>query len=328
MKEKECIEGEKMLTLNKKERKSIRSAYGKALVAVGKDNENVVVLDADLACSTQTQIFAKEFPERFFDCGISEQDMVTTAVGLSTIGKIPFLSTFAVFATGRVYDQIRNGACYANFNIKVVGTHGGITVCEDGATHQSLEDISLMRGLPNMQVLVPADCAEMLAAVKYAANHNGPVYLRVPRTNVPDIFEEGHNFNFLKAEVLKTGNDLTIITNGETTAEVIEAVELLTKNNIDAEIIHVPMVKPIDTATIIESAKKTNFVITVENHSVIGGLGSAVCELLSESYPTKVHRLGVNDVFGQSGDFDSLMKYYRLNSTELAEDITRLMETK
>ncbi len=317
-----------MLTLNKKERKSIRSAYGKALVAVGKDNENVVVLDADLACSTQTQIFAKEFPERFFDCGISEQDMVTTAVGLSTIGKIPFLSTFAVFATGRVYDQIRNGACYANFNIKVVGTHGGITVCEDGATHQSLEDISLMRGLPNMQVLVPADCAEMLAAVKYAANHNGPVYLRVPRTNVPDIFEEGHNSNFLKAEVLKTGNDLTIITNGETTAEVIEAVELLTKNNIDAEIIHVPMVKPIDTATIIESAKKTNFVITVENHSVIGGLGSAVCELLSESYPTKVHRLGVNDVFGQSGDFDSLMKYYRLNSTELAEDITRLMETK
>lgn len=317
-----------MITVNKKERKSIRSAFGKALVEVGRENENVVVLDSDLACSTQTQIFAKEFPERFFDCGIAEADMTTTAVGLAAVGKIPFFASFAVFATGRNYDQVRNGACYANFNVKVVGTHGGITVCEDGATHQSLEDVSLMRGLPNMQVLVPSDCAEMLAAVKYAAKHVGPVYIRVPRTNVPDIFEEGHNFDMTKAVVLKEGKDVTIVTNGETTAEVIEAAGILAEQGIDAEIVHMPMVKPMDKQTVIDSAKKTGFVITVENHSVIGGVGSAVCEVLAESNPVPVHRLGIQDTFGQSGDFDNLMKYYRLNSVELAEDIKAIMDKK
>lgn len=317
-----------MLTVNKKERKSIRSAFGKALVEVGKENENVVVLDSDLAGSTQTKLFANEFPDRWFDCGIAEADMTTTAIGLSTTGKIPFLASFAVFATGRNYDQIRNGACYAGFNIKVVGTHGGITVCEDGATHQSLEDVSLMRGLPGMQVLVPCDCQEMNAAVKYAAKHYGPVYIRVPRTNVPDVYEEDHVFDLTKADVIKEGKDVTIITNGETLAEVIEASETLTKNGIDAEIINLPMVKPIDVESIVKSAKKTNFVITVENHSVIGGVGSAVCEVLSEHHPVPVHRLGVQDTFGQSGDLENLMKFYRLNSTELAEDITKLMETK
>jgi len=317
-----------MLTVNKKERKSIRSAYGKALVEVGTEDKNVVVLDSDLAGSTQTKLFAAEFPERFFDCGIAEADMTTTAIGLSTTGKIPFLSSFAVFATGRNYDQVRNGACYAGFNIKVVGTHGGITVCEDGATHQSLEDVSLMRGLPGMQVLVPCDCAEMNAAVKYAAKHYGPVYIRVPRTNVPDVFEEGHEFNLTKAVVLKEGKDVTVITNGETTAEVVEASEILAKKGIDVEIIHMPMVKPIDSETIVKSAKKTCYVVTVENHSVIGGVGSAVCEVLCENYPVPVHRLGVQDTFGQTGDFDNLMKYYRLNSEELAEDITKLMERK
>lgn len=317
-----------MLTLNKKERKSIRAAYGKALAEVGRENKDVVVLDSDLAGSTQTIIFAKEFPDRWFDCGIAEADMTTTAVGLASVGKIPFLSSFAVFATGRNYDQIRNGACYAGFNIKVVGTHGGITVGEDGATHQSLEDVSLMRGIPGMQVLVPSDCAEMNAAVKYAAKHFGPVYIRVPRTNVPDVFEEGHQFDMTKAVVLKEGKDVTIVTNGETTAEVIEASDLLAKKGIDVEIVHMPMVKPMDKETVLASAKKTGFVITVENHSVIGGVGSAVCELLCETHPVPVHRLGVQDTFGQSGDFDNLMKHYRLNSTELAEDITKIMETK
>ena len=317
-----------MLTVNKNEKKDIRAAFGNALAEIGRENENVVVLDSDLSGSTQTKIFAKEFPDRFFNCGIAEADMTTTAIGLSTTGKIPFLSSFAVFATGRNYDQIRNGACYAGFNIKVVGTHGGITVCEDGATHQSLEDVSLMRGLPGMQVLVPCDCAEMNAAVKYAAKHYGPVYIRVPRTNVPDVFEEGHQFDLTKAVVLKEGKDVTVVTNGETTAEVIEASEILAKQGIDVEIIHLPMVKPIDAATIIKSAQKTNFVVTVENHSVIGGVGSAVCEVLSENYPVQVHRLGVQDTFGQTGDFDNLMKHYRLNSTELAEDITKLMERK
>ena len=317
-----------MLTLNKNERKSIRTAYGKALAEVGRENKNVVVLDSDLAGSTQTAIFAKEFPQRWFDCGIAEADMTTTAVGLASVGKIPFISSFAVFATGRNYDQIRNGACYAGFNIKVVGTHGGITVGEDGATHQALEDVSLMRGIPKMQVLVPSDCAEMNAAVKYAVKHFGPVYIRVPRTNVPDVFEENHQFDMTKAVVLKEGKDVTVITNGETTAEVIEASEILAKNGIDVEIVHMPMVKPMDRETVLASAKKTGFVITVENHSVIGGVGSAVCELLCETHPVPVQRLGIQDTFGQSGDFNSLMKYYRLNSKELAEDITKIMETK
>ena len=254
--------------------------------------------------------------------------MTTTAIGLSTTGKIPFIASFAVFATGRNYDQVRNGACYANFNLKVVGTHGGITVCEDGATHQSLEDVSLMRGLPNMQVLVPSDCAEMNAAVKYAAKHVGPVYIRVPRTNVPDVFEAGHEFDLTHAAILKEGKDVTIVTNGETTAEVIDAANILAEQGIDVEIVHLPMVKPIDKKAIVDSAKKTNYVITVENHSVIGGVGSAVCEVLAEEYPVKVHRLGIQDTFGQSGDFDNLMKHYRLNSVELAEDIKKLMEEK
>ena len=317
-----------MITVNKKERKSIRSAFGKALAEVGRENPNVVVLDSDLAGSTQTKVFATEFPDRWFDCGIAEADMTTTAIGLSTTGKIPFIASFAVFATGRNYDQVRNGACYANFNLKVVGTHGGITVCEDGDTHQSLEDVSLMRGLPNMQVLVPADCAEMNAAVKYAAKHVGPVYIRVPRTNVPDVFEEGHEFDLTHASVLKEGKDVTVVTNGETTAEVIEAAGILAEQGIDVEIVHLPMVKPIDKEAIVKSAKKTNYVVTVENHSVIGGVGSAVCEVLAEEYPVKVHRLGVQDTFGQSGDFDNLMKHYRLNSVELAEDIKKLMEEK
>lgn len=317
-----------MITLNKKETKSIRSAYGKALVEIGKENENVVVLDADVSCSTQSQIFAKEFPERFFQCGIAEQDMTTTAVGLSTVGKIPFLSCFAVFATGRAYDQIRNSICYPKFNVKVVGTHGGITVGEDGASHQALEDVSLMRGLPNMTVLVPSDCAEMNAAVKFAAEHEGPVYLRVPRTNVPDIFPEGHKFDMTKAVVLKEGKDVTVITNGETTAEVFEATEALEKAGISVEVVHLPMVKPLDANTILSSCKKTGFVITVENHSVIGGVGSAICELLSQEAPMPVHRIGTQDVFGQSGDYDNLMNYYGLTSEKLVESIKTIMDKK
>lgn len=317
-----------MMTINKKETKSIRSAYGKALAEAGREDENVVVLDADLACSTQTQIFAKEFPDRFFDVGIAEQDMVTTAVGLAAVGKIPFLSSFAVFATGRTYDQIRNSVCYPKFNVKVVGTHGGITVGEDGASHQSLEDVSLMRGLPNMTVIVPSDCNEMREVIKFAAKYDGPMYIRVPRTNVCDIFDENYKFDLHKAHVLREGKDVTIVTNGETTAEVIEAVDMLAKEGIDAQIIHLPVVKPLDNDTILEEVKKTNFVITVENHSIIGGVGSAICELLSEKYPVPVHRIGVNDVFGQSGDLDSLMDYYGLSSKKLAESIKALVKRK
>lgn len=314
------------MNINREEKKSIRSAFGKALAEAGRINSNVVVLDADLACSTQTQIFAKEFPERFFDCGIAEQDMVTTAVGLSTTGKIPFASSFAVFATGRAYDQVRNSICYPNFNVKIVGTHGGVTVGEDGASHEALEDISLMRGLPNMSVFVPADCNECAQIIKYASEHRGPMYIRVPRSNVCDVYDENYKFDFNKAQVLQDGTDVTIFTNGETVAEAIEAVNELTKDGYSIGIVSVPVVKPIDAETIINQAKKSKFVITIENHSVIGGLGSAVCEVLSESHPTIVHRIGVNDKFGQTGKAEELLDCYGLSANKLKEAIKHYID--
>lgn len=314
------------MNINREEKKSIRSAFGKALAEAGRINPNVVVLDADLACSTQTQIFAKEFPERFFDCGIAEQDMVTTAVGLSTTGRIPFASSFAVFATGRAYDQVRNSICYPNFNVKIVGTHGGVTVGEDGASHEALEDISLMRGLPNMSVFVPADCNECAQIIKYASEHKGPMYIRVPRSNVCDVYDENYKFDFNKAQVLQDGTDVTIFTNGETVAEAIEAVNELTKDGYSIGIVSVPVVKPIDAETIINQAKKSKFVITIENHSVIGGLGSAVCEVLSESHPTIVHRIGVNDKFGQTGKAEELLDCYGLSANKLKEAIKHYID--
>lgn len=308
------------MNIDKTKTKSIRAAYGKTLVELGKTNENIVVLDADLACSTQTIQFGKEFPERFFNMGIAEQDMIATAAGLASQGKIAFASTFAMFATGRTYDQIRNSVCYPKFNVKIVATHGGITVGEDGASHQALEDVSLMRGLPNMTVIIPADCKECEEAIKYAATHEGPMYIRIARTNVPDVFDENYKFD-LKAKVLKEGKDVTIVTNGETLAEVIECANILGKSGIDAQIISMPVVKPLDNDTILEEAKKTNFVVTVENHSIIGGLGSAICELLSEKMPTPVYRIGINDEFGQSGEQRKLMDFYGLTGEKLAEKI-------
>lgn len=314
------------MLINRKEKKSIRSAFGNALVEVGKTNSDVVVLDADLACSTQTKIFQKEFPERFFDVGIAEQDMVASAAGLAAVGKIPFVASFAVFVTGRTYDQIRNSVCYPKFNVKIVGTHGGITVGEDGASHEALEDISLMRGLPNMSVIVPADCRECNQVIKYAANNFGPMYIRIPRSNVCDIFDENYEFDFHKARLLQDGSDVTVITNGETLAEVIEAANLLQEQGYSVQIIHVPVVKPLDGDTILEQVKKTKFVITVENHSIIGGLGSAVCELLAENYPIPVHRIGVNDCFGQSGKSELLLDYYGLSADKLAVSIKQQIE--
>ena len=309
------------MILNKKETKSIRSAFGKTLEALGQVNKNIVVMDADLACSTQTQFFAKSFPDRFFDSGIAEQDMIATAAGLASQGKIPFVASFAMFATGRTYDQIRNSVCYPKFNVKIVGTHGGVTVGEDGASHQALEDISLMRGLPNMSVLIPADCRECEQIINYAAEHYGPMYIRIPRTNVCDVFDDSYKFYFKRARVIEEGNDLTVITNGETLAEALEAAETLKGQGYSIEVIHVPVVKPLDEATIIASAQKTGFVITVENHSVIGGLGSAVCELLSEKAPVRVKRIGVNDKFGQSGKWNFLLDYYGLSADKLAKSI-------
>lgn len=314
------------MLLNFNERKSIRNAFGKALVEAGRVNPNIVVMDADLACSTQTAMFGKEFPDRFFDMGIAEQDMAATAAGLASVGKIPFIASFAMFATGRPYDQIRNSICYPEFNVKIIGTHGGVTVGEDGASHQALEDISLMRGIPNMTVIVPADCKECEEVIKFAAENYGPMYIRIPRTNVCDIFSDEDEFDFCKAKVIQEGSDVTVITNGETLAEVIQAAQLLEKEGYSIQIIHAPVVKPLDDATIIENAKKTKFVITVENHSIIGGLGSAVCELLSYYYPMPVIRFGVNDTFGQSGKWDELLDYYGLNADKLAKNIKKQID--
>jgi len=316
------------MIINREKAKSIRSAYGKTLVELGKENKDVVVLDADLACSTQTAMFGKEFPDRFFNMGIAEQDMITTAAGLASQGKIPFASTFAMFATGRTYDQIRNSVCYPQFNVKIVATHGGITVGEDGASHQALEDVALMRNIPHMSVIVPADCKECEEVIKYAAKHKGPMYIRIARTNVPDIFDENYKFEFSKAKIMREGKDVTIVTNGETLAEVIECADILEKAGINAQVINMPVVKPLDNGTILEGAKKTGFVVTVENHSVIGGLGSAICEVLSENLPTPVYRIGINDEFGQSGEQRELMNFYGLTSEKLAEKIQKRLRER
>lgn len=314
-----------MLTIDYETKKSIREAFGKKLVELGKKNPNIVVLDADVACSTQTKMFAKEFPDRFFDTGIAEQNMIATAAGLSLTGKIPFAATFAVFATGRTYDQIRTSICYQHANVKIIGTHGGITVGEDGATHQALEDISLMRGLPCMTVIVPGDCNECEQALEFAAEHNGPVYIRIARNSLPDIYTSDYKFNPHKAVILEEGADVTIVSNGDALAEACKAAELLKQKGISADLISMPVVKPFDSETIIKSAQKTKFVVTLENHSTVGGLGSAVCETLSEKCPTKVLRLGTNDVFGQSGTPKELLKYYGLDAESVVNRIIEII---
>lgn len=303
-------------------KKSARGEYGLTLADLGKTNKNIVVIDCDLSGSTMTKYFREAFPERHFNVGIAEQDAVTTAVGLSTTGKIPFVSTFAVFASGRAWEQIRNGVCYPNFNVKIVATHCGITVGEDGASHQALEDVAIMRAIPNITVIAPADATEVREVITWAAEYKGPVYVRVSRANLPVIFKQGeYKFNPNKAVVMREGKDVTFVTNGETTCEVLGAAEILAKEGISLEVVHAPVVKPLDTTTIVESAKKTGRVVTVENHSVIGGLGGAVCEALSENHPTKVLRIGTYDQFGQSGTADELMDYYGFTAEKLAAKI-------
>ncbi len=312
--------------INCEVKKSIRGAFGDELAELGKTNPKLVVLDADLSGSTKTSTFAKAFPDRFFDVGIAEQNLMTTALGLSLTGKIPFAATFAVFATGRAYDQIRNSICYQKGNVKVIGAHGGITVGEDGASHQSLEDVALMRGLPNMTVICPGDYEQTRQAVRFAASYNGPVYIRLSRVDVPCVYDENYKFDVNTAVLLKEGKDVTIIVTGDILSEVVKAGEMLAENGIDAEIINMPVIKPFDALSVINSAEKTKLVVTVENHSVIGGLGSAVCEVLSESMPTKVVRIGVNDKFGQSGTPKELLKYYGLDAEEITKRIVELVK--
>ena len=305
---------------------SVRKVYGETLAELGREREEIVVVDADLSCSTMTNCFAKVFPERFFNAGIAEQDAICTAAGLATCGKIPFVSTFAMFATGRAYDQIRNTIAYSNLNVKIVATHAGVTVGEDGASHQALEDVALMRGIPNMLVMAPSDAVEAKAMIKFASEYKGPVYIRLPRTNLTNIHDED-NYKFVpyNAEILSEGKDLTLIANGETVIECLNVKKMLLERGLDAEVINAHTIKPVDVETIVESVKKTNKVVTVENHSIYNGLGSAVCEALSENYPCKVKRIGVRDLFGQTGEQRELMHYYRLTADELVDDIIRYL---
>ena len=314
-----------MLTVNYNNKNSIREAFGKKLVELGAKNSNIVVLDADVACSTQTKFFAEKYPNRFFDTGIAEQNMIATAAGLALSGKVPFAATFAVFATGRTYDQIRTSVCYQKANVKIIGTHGGITVGEDGATHQALEDVSLMRGLPCMTVIVPADCRECEQAIEYAAEHEGPVYIRISRNSLPDIYSSDYKFNPNKAVVLREGKDLTIISNGDVLVEALKAAEILESKGVSAEVISLPVVKPFDSETILASAKKTGLVFTLENHSINGGIGSAIAEFLSENHPTKVIRIGVNDEFGQSGTPNELLKFYGLDAESVVNRVIEVI---
>uniref|UniRef100_UPI00359C5E36 transketolase family protein n=1 Tax=Paraclostridium bifermentans TaxID=1490 RepID=UPI00359C5E36 len=294
-----------------------REAYGKALVELGKENEDIVVLDADLSKSTKTADFAKTYPERFINAGIAEQNLLGMSAGLSVYGKIPFASTFAVFATGRAFEIIRNSICYPKANVKIAATHAGITVGEDGGSHQSIEDIAIMNSLPNMSVLVPADAKETNEIVKYAAKHIGPVYIRLGRLNSEDIFGEDYKFEYGKGVTLKEGTDATIVSTGLMTATAKKACEMLKEEGVNVRLIHMPTIKPIDREIIEKAAKETKFILTCEEHSVIGGLGQIVSSVTSETVPTKVVKLGINDVFGESGTPQDLLEKHGLTSENI-----------
>ncbi len=296
-----------------------RDSYGNALAALGAEYENLVVLDADLAGATKTGTFLKAFPDRHFDCGIAEANMVCVAAGMSTTGLVPFASTFAMFAAGRAFEQIRNSIGYPQLNVKIGATHGGISVGEDGASHQCCEDFGLMRTIPGMVVMSPADDVEAKAMVKAAYEHVGPVYMRFGRAAVPVIHEEGFNFQIGKGEVLRDGADVAIIANGLLTYEAIVAAEELAKDGIDAMVINMGTIKPLDDELVLAAAKKCGKIITAEEHSVIGGLGEAVCSLLSEKLPTPVKRIGVNDEFGHSGPAVPLLKQFGLSAENIVK---------
>ncbi len=294
-----------------------REAYGKALEKYGVDNEKVVVLDADLSKSTKTAVFQKACPERFFNMGIAEQNLAGVAAGLATTGKIPFISTFAMFGAGRAFEIIRNSIAYPKLNVKICATHAGLTVGPDGASHQAIEDISLMRSVPNMVVINPADAESTDKLVKAIIEYNGPVYMRLGRSGVPVIYDENTTIEIGKGIVVKEGTDVSIIATGIMVNEAIKASEELKKENINAEVIDIHTIKPLDEKLIIETAKKTGKVVVAEEHNIIGGLGSAVAEVLSENYPTKIKRVGVKDTFGESGSPADLVKKYGLTSEEI-----------
>ena len=302
-----------------------RDAYGKALAEFG-DTYDFIVMDADLSGATKTNTFSKKFPERFFNCGIAEGNMVTTAAGIATTGKTVFASTFAVFASGRAFEQIRNSVAYPNLNVKIGATHAGISVGEDGASHQAIADMAIMRALPNMVVLNPADATETKFAIKAAIEHQGPVYIRLGRPAVPVIFDEAeYKFELGKGITLAEGDDITIVSTGLMTTEAVKAVEELKNDGINVRLVNIHTIKPIDKDIIIKAAKETGHIITVEEHSVIGGLGGAVAEVLCEECPCKLTRMGLNDVFGQSGKSDELLELYGLTDKHIVAKVKEIL---
>ena len=298
----------------KDEKKATRQSYGEALLELGKENERIVVLDADLSTATKTEKFAKEFPERFFDMGIAEADMMGTAAGMATCGKIPYASTFAVFAAGRAYDQIRNSICYPNLNVKICATHAGITVGEDGATHQMLEDLSLMRTMPNMKVFCPSDDTQTKWLIKEISKLDGPCYVRLCRLATPIIYDENEKFEIGKMVQIGDGTDATLFATGVTVSEALKAQEELKTKGINVRVVDVHTIKPIDEDMIIKCAKETKRLISIEDHSTIGGLGSAISEVLTSKYPAKLERMGINDTFGKSGKAEELLKYFKIDA--------------
>lgn len=307
--------------MNIEKKIATRQSYGEKLAEMGEKNPNIVVLDADLSTATKTAIFAKKFPDRFINVGIAEQNMMGIAAGLSTFGKIPYASTFAIFAAGRSYDQIRNSIAYPNLNVKICATHAGITVGEDGATHQMIEDISLMRTLPNMKVMCTSDDVQTRWAVEEISKIEGPVYLRLCRLATPMIYRENQTFELGKGIQIGEGTDTSIIATGVTVSEALKAQEILKQKGIYVRVIDIHTIKPIDTELIIKCAKETKQIITVEDHSIIGGLGSSVCEVLSENYPVKVTRLGIQDTFGKSGKAEELLHEFKIDAEAITNAV-------
>jgi len=308
--------------------KATREAYGETLEQLGAHNEDIIVLDADLSKSTKTNLFAKAYPERFFNVGIAEQNLIGVAAGLAAAGKTPFVSTFAVFASGRAFEQIRNSVCYPQLNVKVAATHAGITVGEDGASHQSVEDISLMRSIPNMTVVVPADAAEAAAAVKFAADYKGPMYIRLGRMAMPDLFDASYQFELGKAVQLTAGSDVTVIATGMMSALAKQAAEQLRAEGCSVRVLNMPSIKPIDAAAIIAAARETGAIVTCEEHSVVGGLGSAVAEIVVEQAPVPMERIGLQDTFGESGTPAELLVKYGLTVDNIIDKVRKVAARK
>ncbi|MGM0508382.1 MAG: transketolase family protein [Fusobacteriota bacterium] len=303
------------------EKKSTRDAYGEALLELGEKNKDVVVLDADLSKSTRTKAFGEKYKERFIDIGISEQDLMGTAAGLATSGKIPFASTFAMFAAGRAFEQIRNTIGYPHLNVKICPTHAGISVGEDGGSHQSIEDIALMRTIPGMTVISPADATEAKKAILAAADYEGPMYIRLGRLATPVLFDEDYKFEIGKIKEVTSGTDVTIAATGLMVPEAVEAAKDLEKDGISVRVLNVSTIKPIDEEMIIKAAKETKMIITAEEHSIIGGLGGAVSEVVSENYPTRVLKIGVKDRFGESGPGEQLLEEFNLKAKDIVKKV-------